>query len=88
MVGRRQRTLLSLAEEVYVVMVQEGAGRFRVSRPEVVFDDLRPVGGISYFDVFDQDRFLIVEQVSDDTAPAGVTVMVNWLAELERRIPR
>ncbi len=74
--------------KLYVVTVQDSGGRFKASRPEVIFDDLRPDGAFSYFDVFDQDRFLILEKVSDDTAPSGVTVMVNWLAELERRVPR
>ena len=30
---------------------------------------------------------LVIETIGDDSAPAGVTVVVNWLDELERRVP-
>ncbi len=74
-------------KELYAVVVDEGAGSFRASRPEVVFDDLSTVAAYYDYDVFDSDRFLVVENAGDDSAPAGVTVMVNWLDELERRVP-
>jgi hypothetical protein len=39
------------------------------------------------YDVFDSERFLMTESAGDDVAPGGVTVVVNWLDELERRVP-
>jgi hypothetical protein len=52
-----------------------------------VFDDLPSVSGNLDYDVLDSQRFLMVETVGDDSRPAGVTVVVNWLAELARRVP-
>ena len=72
---------------LYVVAVEGDAGTFRYGRPEVVFDDLNPAL-LSYdYDVLDSDRLLIIENAGDDTAPAGVTVVVNWLDDLNRRVP-
>jgi len=73
--------------ELYALAVDGRAGSFRASGREVVFDDL-PIGsgGIDY-DLIDSDRFLIVETAGDDDAPPGVTVVVNWLDDLKRRVP-
>jgi Tol biopolymer transport system component len=72
---------------LYAVTVDDGAGSFRPSRPTILFDDLSGATGIYDYDVFDSNRFLLIESVGDDTAPEGVTVVVNWLDELERRVP-
>jgi len=72
---------------LYAVSVDESTGSFRTSRPKIVFDDLPGASGEYDYDVLDRNRFLMVENVGDDSAPAGVTVVVNWLAELERRVP-
>jgi len=69
-----------------VVTVDENAGSFRTSRPRILFDDLSTTSNYDY-DVLDSERLLLVESVGDDTAPEGVTVVVNWLEELERRVP-
>jgi serine/threonine-protein kinase len=71
---------------LYSVAVDESSGSFKSGRPEIVFDDLRPSGGNDY-DVFDANRFLLLETVGDGTGPAGVTVVVNWFDELERLVP-
>ncbi len=75
-------------DTLYSVTVDEGAGSFRASRPRILLEDLSDAETNYDYDVLDSDRFLVVESVGDDSAPAGVTVMVNWLAELERRVPR
>jgi serine/threonine-protein kinase len=75
-------------EALWAVKVDEGSGGFRAGRPAVVLDGLPPASSLFDYDVFDAERFLLVENVGDDTAPKGVTVMVNWLADLERRVPR
>ena len=67
------------------VSIDDAGGSFRSGQPEIVFDDLVARG--SDFDVFDSDRFLLVEEVGGDNAPVGVTVVVNWLDELERLVP-
>ena len=67
--------------------VDDSSGSFKAGRPTVVFDDLIPSGGVYDYDVFDSNQFLLVEQAGDDSAPDGVTVIVNWLDELERRVP-
>ena len=70
---------------LYAVSVDDSSGSFRSGRPEIVFDDLSP--GRGSYDVFDSNRFLLIERVGDDSAPAGVTVVVNWFEELEARVP-
>ena len=39
------------------------------------------------YDVLDQDTFVVVELSGDETTPQAVTVVVNWLDELRRRVP-
>ncbi|MEE8411488.1 MAG: protein kinase [Acidobacteriota bacterium] len=73
---------------LYGVTVDESAGGFRASRPEILFDDLGSSSSNYDYDVLDSRRFLIVEDVGNGSAPADVTVVVNWLDELERRVPR
>ncbi|TDI12091.1 MAG: serine/threonine-protein kinase, partial [Acidobacteria bacterium] len=70
---------------LYSVVIDDSAGSFRANRPELVFDDLSAVSTFDYD--LDSDRFLMVENVGNDSAPVGVTVMVNWLDDLERRVP-
>jgi serine/threonine-protein kinase len=71
---------------LYSVPVDESSGSFESGRPEIVFDDLDLVESYDY-DVFDANRFLLVEIVGSGTGPAGVTVVVNWFDELERLVP-
>jgi len=73
--------------ELYAVTVDESANSFRASRPSTLFDDLSSISATLDYDVLNSNRFLMVESVGDDSNPAGVTVVVNWLAELERRVP-
>jgi len=75
-------------DNLFAVGVDESTGSFRASRPKVLFGGLMPASGDFDYDVLDSQRFLVVEDVGDDSAPPGVTVMVNWLGELERRVPR
>jgi len=70
---------------LYAVSINDSTGSFRSGRPEIVFDDLSSQG--SNYDVLDSDRFLLVERLGDDSAPTGVTVVVNWFDELERLVP-
>jgi serine/threonine-protein kinase len=74
--------------DLLVVKVAREGASFKAGRPEVVFDDLRVMSAIRDYDVFDSKRILIVESAGEDTSPAGVTVVVNWLDDLERRVPR
>ena len=71
---------------LYSVAVDESSGTFKSGRPEIVFDDLHPLSAWDY-DVFDANRFLLLETVGDRTGPPGVTVVVNWFDELERLVP-
>jgi Tol biopolymer transport system component len=91
--GGRPRWSLDGAElfyrwqtELYAVSVDPSTSSFKSGRPEIVFDDLRAWASDDY-DVLDAERFLLVESVGDDSAPAGVTVVVNWFDELERLVP-
>jgi serine/threonine-protein kinase len=73
--------------ELHAVAVDDSGGSFRVKSRELLFDDLTTTTAVLDYDVLDADRFLLVERAGDDTDPPGVTVVVNWLSELERRIP-
>ncbi len=72
---------------LYAVKVDESTGTFKASRPEVVLEGM-PTASLTYdYDVLDSRRFLVVEAAGDDSAPAGVTLVVNWLDDLARRVP-
>jgi dipeptidyl aminopeptidase/acylaminoacyl peptidase len=74
-------------DNLYAVEVDDRSGGFRASRPTALFGALPQAGSTFNYDVIDADRFLVVERVGDSTAPKGVTVKVNWLADLARRVP-
>ena len=73
--------------ELFAVAVDGSGGSFRANGRETLFDDLSNVSANFDYDVMDGEMFLIVEQAGVDSDPPGVTVVVNWLAELERRVP-
>ena len=60
---------------------------FQASRPRLVLDGFPPLTTDIDYDVLDNDTFLVVEFAGDETAPQAVTVVVNWLDELRRRVP-
>ena len=60
---------------------------FQASRPRLVLDGFPPLTTNIDYDVLDNDTFLVVEFAGDETAPQAVTVVVNWLDELRRRVP-
>jgi len=74
-------------DELLVASVDDGVSSFRAGRPEVVFDDLPPASVDYDYDVLASGRFLLVEASSGSIPPAGVTVVVNWLDDLKRRVP-
>ena len=74
--------------ELNVLAVDGDADSFRASGRETLFDDLSgTVSADIDYDPIDANRFLIVELAGDDFAPPGVTVVVNWLDDLKRRVP-
>jgi Tol biopolymer transport system component len=60
---------------------------FQASRPRQVLEGLPSTTSDVDYDVLDRDTFLVIELAGDETAPKGVTVTVNWLDELRRRVP-
>jgi hypothetical protein len=74
-------------ESLYAVQVDGGSGSFRVQGRQTLFEDLRTISILMDYDVLDANRFLVVERAGEDSAPVGVTVVVNWLDELKRRVP-
>jgi Tol biopolymer transport system component len=75
-------------ETLQVVTVKEDGDGFSTDRPQIVFEDLDPISAGYDYDVFDSNRFLFTKEVGNDDAPAGVTVVINWLDEVEQRVPR
>jgi len=60
---------------------------FQASRPRLVLDGFPSLTTDIDYDVLDQDTFVVVELSGDETTPQAVTVVVNWLDELRRRVP-
>jgi dipeptidyl aminopeptidase/acylaminoacyl peptidase len=74
---------------LYSVKLDATGGSLRWGRPEVVFDDLdTPVITLPDYDVLDRNRFLMLQLVEEKDAPSGATVVVNWLEDVSRRVPR
>jgi serine/threonine-protein kinase len=73
--------------EIRVVDVGTRGDRWQSGRPRQLLDGF-PAATANYnYDVVDRDRFVIVQAEQDENRPLGVTVVVNWLDELRRRIP-
>jgi len=62
-------------------------GSFQADRPRQVLDGFPSITSDIDYDVLGRDTFLVVELAGDETAAQGVTVVVNWLDELRRRVP-
>jgi serine/threonine-protein kinase len=79
-----------VGRRLHVVDVEAGNGTsaFRASNPRLVFDDLyraRLTGG---YDVsLAGDGVLVTSSLQDDAPLDEITVLVNWLDEVERRVP-
>jgi len=63
---------------------------FRVSRPRVLLDGLHPYSGTDqvYTLAPDGESAIFVEPVDSGSSPERITVVVNWLDELSRRLSR
>ena len=77
---RRQGLLLE-------VDIDTRGGAFKASRPRQVLDGLPSLTSDPDYDVLGSDTFLVIEPAGKENAPKGVTVIVNWLDELRRRVP-
>ncbi len=69
---------------LYSVPVDVSAASFRNGRPELILDEF---ASEFEFDVFDENRLITIEPLGEINA-TEVTVLVNWLDELERLVPR
>jgi serine/threonine-protein kinase len=71
---------------LYAVRITTEDGKFHADRPQALFDDVPAATLNPNFDVLDADTFLLVEPAGDEETSPGVTVVVNWLDDLERRV--
>ena len=71
---------------MYSVRIDTSGEGFRADRPQVVLQGLPAATVDGDFDVLDSERFLVVEPAEAESAPNGVTVVVNWLEDLRRRV--
>ena len=69
------------------VDIDTRGGAFKASRPRQVLDGLPSLTSDPDYDVLGSDTFLVIEPVGNENAPRGVTVVVNWLDDLRRRVP-
>jgi len=72
---------------MYSVRIGGSGDRFQADRPQVVLQGFAAATGAGDFDVLDGERFLLVEPAEIESAPNGVTVVVDWLDDLRRRVP-
>ena len=79
-----------IGRQLFVVDVDAGAdaSAFLSSNPRLVFDDLERARLTSGYDVsLDGKAILIGEPLQDESPLDTITVLVNWLDEVERLVP-
>jgi serine/threonine-protein kinase len=79
-----------IGRQLHVVDVEAGPGAtaFRASTPRLVFDDLDRSRLSSSYDIApDGDAILIPSPLQEDAPLDRITVLVNWLDEVERVVP-
>jgi serine/threonine-protein kinase len=59
---------------------------FQASRPQLLFEGIATMTSDINYDVYDSERFLFVEPSSNEASVGGVTVVINWLDDLRRRV--
>ncbi|NIL99646.1 MAG: protein kinase [Acidobacteria bacterium] len=79
-----------IGRRMFVVDVEAGEGTtaFRSSNPRLVFDDLERARLTSGYDILPDGESIVVPQPNQKDAPLdSITVLVNWLDEVERLVP-
>jgi serine/threonine-protein kinase len=79
-----------VGRRLFVVDVEAGPGEtaFRAGAPRLVFDDLDRARLSSSYDIApDGSAILIPSSLQEDAPLDRVTVLVNWLQEVERVVP-
>jgi len=72
---------------LYAVGITAAGAAFHADRPVELFRDVPAATLEGDFDVLSRTKFLLVEPADDEDAAPGVTVVVNWLDDLRRRVP-
>jgi hypothetical protein len=79
-----------IGRSLYVVDVETGRGTdaFQASTPRLVFDDLDRSRLTSSYEISPSgDAILVPSSLQEDAPRTRVTVLVNWLDEVERIVP-
>jgi hypothetical protein len=69
----------------------DGRATFKSSAPTLLFKGvyaIRPVTMLTFSVNPTADRFLMIRPASEGSDSARLRIVVNWFAELERRVPR
>ncbi len=76
-------------DALMAVPIESDAQSFVHGTPEVVFEGeyANPLGGRTYDASLDGERFLMLKEVEDPSAPTQIIVVLNWLTEVERLVP-
>jgi hypothetical protein len=65
---------------------------FSAGKPRVLFEGRYVAGGLDVmgldYDLAPDGRFLIVKPGAEEQAPRGLHVVLNWVDELKRRVPK
>jgi hypothetical protein len=66
----------------------QDASAFRATAPRLLFDDLDRARMSASYDIAPGgDGILIPSSLQEDTPLDRITVLVNWLGEVERTVP-
>jgi serine/threonine-protein kinase len=85
-----KRLFYRVGRRLYAVDVETGNGgaAFRASNPKLVLDDLERARLTGAFDVsLAGDAILVPSSLQDEAPLDEITVLVNWLDEVERLVP-
>lgn len=65
---------------------------FSAGKPRVLFEGRYVAGGLDVmgldYDLAPDGRFLMLKPSADEQAPRGLHVVLNWIEELKRRVPK
>ena len=79
---------IKVLPDAFAVSVRANDERFEADRPQKLFDGISVSDNfLQGYDVLDRERFLFAELAEEEETAAGVTIVVNWLDELRRRVP-
>jgi serine/threonine-protein kinase len=90
--GRDGRELVYRSGTRMVAVPVNTTRGFSTGKPRVLFEGRYVAGGLDVmgldYDLAPDGRFLMLKPSADEQAPPGLHVVLNWVDELNRRVPK